>query len=196
MIRILLLLLGGVFLFSCNRTNLKYDKPYTDFDSLINIQVQGLLNAKITINKKSVINGKRDSTSFVPDSLKLANELDIFRQIDLINKPLYLKAYEIKEGEKDTKSNLLIRSYTTKLPSPVPVIKFYFTPSGRVLKKIETVFHEENTLYSTKRNLVLEFDDSNGSRLLSGYHVSGVQKMILSDTVNFSVDVSFSSGKH
>jgi len=195
MIRILLLLLGGVFLFSCNRTNLKYDKPYTDFDSLINIQVQGLLYAKVTINKTSFINGNSDSTSFVPDSLKLANELDIFRQIDLINKPLYLRAYEIKEGEKDTKSNLLIRSYTTRLPSPVPFVKFYFTPSGRELKKIETVFHEENTLYSTKRNLILKFED-NGSRLLSGYHVEGVQKMILSDTVSFSVDVSFSSGKH
>ncbi len=197
MSRVLLLFWGGaILLSSCNRANLKYDKTYLDFDSLIHVQVQDLLRAQVTITKISVINGKRDTSTFVPDSLKLANELDVFRQIDLINNPLYTKAYEISEEEKDRKSNLMIRRYTTKAPSPVPFVKFYVTPSKHKLKKIESFFHEENTLYNTRRNLILEFDDSSGSLLLSGYHVSGTQKMILSDTVNFSVDVSFSIGKH
>jgi hypothetical protein len=197
MIRILLLLfVGSVLLSSCNQTNQKYDKPYFDFDSLIDAQVHYLVNAQVSVYKKSIINGKKDSTSFIPDSLKLANELDVFRQIDLINKPLYRKAFEIKEGEKDTKSNLLIRSYTARESSPVPFIKFYYTSSNRALKKIETLFQEENSLYDTRRNLILKFDDSSGSVLLRSYHLSGTQKMILSDTVNFSVDVYFSSDKH
>jgi len=197
MSRVLLLFWGGaILLSSCNRANLKYDKTYLDFDSLIHVQVQDLLRGQVTITKISVINGKRDTSSFVPDSLKLANELDVFRQIDLINKPLYAKSYEISEGEKDTKSNLIIRSYTAKTPSPVPFVKFYFTPSNHELKKIETIFREENSLYDTRRNLIMEFDDSSGSLLFSGYHISGTQKMILSEPVNFSVDVSFSAAKH
>jgi hypothetical protein len=195
--RIFLVICSCSFIFSaCDRTNQKYDKAYFDFDSLINGQVAGLLKAQSTISKKSMINGKKDDSSFVPDSLKLANELDVFRQLDLINKPLYRNAYEIKDGEKDTKSNLLIRSYTAKSPSPVPFVKFYYRSFPRELKKIESVFHEENALYDTRRNLLLEFDDSSGSLLLNSYQLSGTQKMILNDTVNFSVSVSFSSGKH
>lgn len=197
MIRIFCLISSCAFLLSaCNRANQKYDKVYFDFDSLINVQVAELLKAQSTISKTSVINAKEDDSSFVPDSLKLANELDVFRQLDLINKPLYRNAYEIKDGEKDTKSNLLIRSYTAKTPSPVPFVKFYYQSSPREVKKIESVFHEENTLYNTRRNLLLEFDDSSGSLLLTGYQLSGTQKMILNDTVNFSVNVSFSSGKN
>jgi hypothetical protein len=143
-----------------------------------------------------MINGKEDDSSLILDSLKLANELDVFRQLDVINKPLYRTIYQIEDGEKDTKSNLLIRSYTAKSPSPVPFVKFYYRSSPRELKKIESFFHEENSLYDTRRNLLLEFDDSSGSLLLSGYQLSGAQKMILNDTVNFSVNVSFSSAKH
>jgi len=197
MSRIVLVICSCAFIFSsCNRANLKYDKAYFDFDSLIDVQVTALLKAQTTINKKSMISGKEDDSSFVPDSLKLANELDVFRQLDLINKPLYRNSYEIRDGEKDTKSNLLIRSYTSKTPSPVSFVKFYYRSSSHELKKIESVFHEENALYDTKRNLLLEFDDSNGSLLLSGYTLSGTQKMILNDTVNFAVNVSFSPGKH
>ncbi len=197
MSRIFLLICSFAFILSaCNRANQKYDKAYFDFDSLINMQVAELVKIQSTIRKKSIINGKEDDSSFVPDSLKLANELDVFRQVDIINKPLYRNAYEIKDGEKDTKSNLLIRSYTAKVPSPVPFVRFYYQPSSREIKKIESVFHEENTLYDTRRNLLLEFDDSSGSLLLKAYQLSGTQKMILNDTVNFSVNVSFSSGKH
>ena len=196
MTRIVLVICFCVFLFSCNRANQKYDKAYFDFDSLIEAQVTALLKAQTTISKKSLITGKEDSSTFVPDSLALANELDVFRQLDLINKPLYRSGYEISDGEKDTKSNLLIRSYTSKTPSPVPYVKFYYQSSSNELKKIESVFREENALYDTKRNLLLEFDNNTGVLLLSGYSLSGTQKMILNDTVNFAVTVSFSAGKH
>lgn len=195
--RILFLISTCALLFSgCQRTNQEYDKSYFDFDSLINVQVAELLKVQTTISKKSVINGKEDSSSYIPDSLNLANELDVFRQLDLINKPLYRNSYEINDGDKDTKSNLLIRSYIAKSPSPVPFVKFYYQSRAQMLKRIESIFHEENSLYSTKRNLVLEFDDSTGSLLLSGYQLKGTQKMILNDTVSFSVSVTFSSNKH
>jgi len=197
MIRILFLIGTCAFLFTaCNRTNQQYDKAYFDFDSLITVQVDELLKAQSRLSKKTVINGKEDDSSFVPDSLKLVNELDVFRQLDLINKPLYRNAYEITDGEKDTRSNLLIRSYTAKTLSPVPFIKFYYQPSSGELKKIISVYHEENALFDTRRNLLLEFDDSSGSLLMSSYELSGTQKMILNDTVNFSVRVSFSSANH
>lgn len=186
----------ALMLTACNRGNQVYDKTYFDFDSLINVQVKELINAKVTLRKVSVINGKSDSSSFVPDSLKLANELDVFRQLDLINKPLYKSSYVVKEGEKDTRSNLLIRSYSAKSASPVPFVKFYYRSSPRDIKKVESFFQEENALYNTSRNLTLLFDDSSGTPLISGYQLRGSQKMILSDTVNFSVEVLFTPEKN
>ena len=184
------------FLVACDKKEQAYEKSYFNFDSLVNEQVAGLLKDQSTIDKRSVFNGKEDESRFVPDSLNLSNELDVFRQLDIINKPLFRTSYEIRDGEKDTRSNLLIRSYTATVPSPVPVVKFYYRPSSRELKKIESVFMEKNALYATRRNLLLEFDDSNGTILLSGYQLHGTQKMILNDTVTFSVNVSFLSGKH
>ena len=61
---------------------------------------------------------------------------------------------------------------------------------------MESFFREENALYNTSRTLTLLFDDSSGSPLLSGYQLSGSQKMILSDTVNFSVSVLLIPGKN
>ena len=194
--RVFILICPCLFLlFSCNRTNQQYDKPYFDFDSLVEAQVAELAKAHPTINKKSVINGKADDSSFVPDRVNIANELDVFRQLDLINKPLYKSMYEIRDGEKDIKSNLLVRTYLAKIPSPVPFVKFYYQPSPLILKKIESVFQEHNPLFDTRRTLMLAFDDSNGAVLISGYQLHGTQKMILNDTVHFSVEVSFLSGK-
>ncbi len=181
---------------SCDRVDQQYDKAYFDFDSLINVQVLELGKAKANFSKKSTIGSKNDNSSFVPDSLSLANELDIFRQLDLINKPLYRKSYNVKVGEKDTKSNLLIRSYTAKTPSPVPYVKLYYQSSPLDIRKIESSYHEKNALYNTSRKLTLLFDDSSGFGLLRGYQITGTQKMILSDTVYFSVEVSVSPGSN
>jgi hypothetical protein len=191
---IFLVCVCAVLFSSCKRSSEQYDKLYFDFDSLITVQGAELLMAQSIINKKTVINGKEDRSSFTPDSLQLANELDVFRQLDLINKPLFRKMYEIKDGEKDTRSNLLIRTYTAKSPSPVPFVKFFYRIEPRELKKIESVIHEENSLYDTRRNLLMEFDNIRGTLLLSDYQLSGTQKMILNDSVHFSVNVSFSSG--
>jgi hypothetical protein len=193
--RVFFLFVGSAFLFACSQSNQQYDKAYFDFDSLINEQVTGLMNVDATLHKRATINGKTDSTSFFVDSLNLSNELDVFRQLDLINKPLYRNSYEIKDGEKDTRSNLLVRSYTAKAPSPVPFVKFYYQASTQEVKKIESVFHEANALYDTRRNLTLLFDDSRGSHLLSGFQLRGTQKMILSDSVSFLVSVTFAPGK-
>jgi len=181
---------------SCNRDVQKADKAYFDFDSLISIQVMKMVNAGMEINKRAIINGKEAESSFRADSVNLANELEVFRQLDIINKPRYRNAYQIIDGQKDTKSNLLIRTYLTDSLAPVPFVKFYYQTAPRMIRRIESVYHEENALYNAKRNLIMQFEDIEGTMQLTGYEITGVQKMILSDTVKFSLDVSFSSDQH
>jgi hypothetical protein len=192
MMRGILFFVGSLFLLaSCNKSNLKYEKPYFDFDSLINVQSADLIKAGTLLSKSVSLNGKQDQSSIRTDSTLMAHELDVFRQLDVINKPLYKTAYEILDGDKDSRSNLRIRTYKAKNPSPVPFITFYYLNDWKHLKKIESVYQENNTLYLTERHLLLEFDDVAGTLLLSRYEVTGKQKMILSDTVLFSIEGSF-----
>lgn len=182
-------LLGALFtlLVSCNRENLKYDKPYFDFDSLVNNQVQQIASAKASLIKKTFLKGKRDSTILLPDTAQWKHELNAFQELDIINKPLFKGNYQSKDQEDDH-SNLLVRSFVTKMKSPVPEIKFFYQDGNMKLKRIESVFNESNVLYSTSRKLTLEFEEQQGSAMISKYKVQGFQKMILSDSVAFSIE--------
>jgi len=181
-------LLGALFtlLVSCNRENLKYDKPYFDFDSLVRTQVHQIALTRTSLFKKTFLNRKNDSTVITPDTTQWKHELDAFQQLDVINKPLFKGNYHSKDQEDDH-SNLLVRSFTTKMKSPVPEVKFFYQ-DGSKLKRIESVFNESNVLYSTSRKLTLEFDEQGGAAMISRYRVQGFQKMILSDSVRFSIE--------
>jgi len=182
-------LLGAVsvmLLVSCHRENLKYDKPYFDFDSLVSTQVHRFALTKINLIKKTFLNGKRDSTILTPDTTQWKHELDAFQQLDVINKPLFKGNYVLRNQEDDH-SNLMVRSYSTKMKSPVPKVKFFYQ-DGSKLKRIESVFNESNVLYSTSRKLTVEFEEQHGEPMISRYRVQGFQKMILSDSVKFSIE--------
>jgi len=174
-------------LFSCSRQNLTYDKPYFDFDSLVNNQVHQIASAKASIIKKTFLNGKKDSTILLPDTAQWRHELDAFQQLDVINKPLFKGNYQ-SSNQEDDHSNLFVRSFTTKMKSPVPEVKFFYQDGYMKLKRIESVFNESNALYSTSRKLTLEFEDQQGIAMISKYRVQGFQKMILSDSVKFSIE--------
>jgi hypothetical protein len=192
MMRGIFFFVGCLFLLaSCNKANLKYEKPYFDFDSLINAQSIALVSAGTTLSKSVSLNGTQDLSTVKTDSVVMAHELEVFRQLDVINKPLYRTAYDIVDGDRDLRSNLLMRTYKAKNPSPVPFITFYYLHDLNHLKKIESVYHENNTLYLTERTLYLEFDDISGLPSLTRYKVSGKQKMVLSDSVLFSIEGEF-----
>jgi hypothetical protein len=191
-------LLLTVFFSACSPTDHAYRKPYFDFDSLVNVQIKKIGNSQDSIVKEAMIDGKQDRSSFRVDSARLAQEWDVFRQLDVINKPLYKDRYEVTEGE-DTKSNLRVRTYTSKVSSnskttsPVTFVRFYFHTNFRNVKKIEAHFQEQNALYFTERNLLLELDDVTGETLIKKYSLNGVQKMILSENVKFSIRGSIRS---
>lgn len=192
--RILFILLIGSLLFTaCDKASQKYDKAYLDIDSLLHAQSTVLLAEKYAVRKTAILDGRKEDSSFQPDSTRLANELDVFRQIDVINKPLYRTSYKITDGEKDTRSNLLIRTYEATGASPVPFVKVYYHQTLPHIKKIESVYREQNTLYAAERFLTLEFDDAGGMALLTSYSLRGTQKMVLGDSVHFSVNGHFVS---
>jgi hypothetical protein len=190
------LLLASSILVACTQSSPKYDKPYFDFDSLVSRQVVELSKGDRILMKRVTIDDQSDSTSLNADSLTLANELDVFRQLDVINKPLFRDAYEITDREKDTRSNLWIRTYRAKHAQPaVPYLKFYYSTSPLAPRSVEAEYRENNSLFFTRRKLMLEFDDTPGEPLMVRYQLKGTQKMILSDSVNYSVEVEIAPRK-
>ncbi len=188
MIKISFLAFGlACLLGSCNRENLKYDKPHFDFDSLVQTQSHLLTQTKARVSKESKVNGRSDSVTFMPDSTQWKNELDAFQQLDIINKPMYKGTYQISESD-DEHSNLRMRSYVAKIKSPVQAVKFYYRNDLKELKRIESSFEEENLMMTITRKLILEFDEHHGQSVIVRYQVVGSQKMVLSNKVSFSIE--------
>jgi len=168
-------------------------KTYLDIDSLINAQIKSLVTANAHIIKSASLNNEKADSEFAMDSLGWATELDIFRQLDIINKPTNKDSYLVTDGEKDMNSNLAIRQYKAKSKLPVEMLRLYYYTDLQNLKKIQAVFEEKNALYATERSLTMEFDEVNGKSTLIHYSINGIQKMILGDTVRFTIhcDVIF-----
>lgn len=190
--RSLLYISAFVFIISCE-TKVVTTSNYLDIDSLINAQVKNLIAVKARVKKNAGLEHVVNQSEHIPDSLGWANELDVFRQLDMINKPSYKDSYEILDRGKDINSNLTVRSYEPRKnlsdkereKLPVRLLKFYYYQEH--LKKMEALFTEKNNLHYTTRIMNLEFDDRQGAGILSHYSIEGVQKMILTDTVRFRI---------
>lgn len=164
-----------------------YDKVYLDLDSLINVQVEALSAQPVRVEKRSGLGDKTSVTTMALDSLAFQQEMEVFRQLDAINKPGFANDYRV-EAEDDPHSNLQVRVYKGPSKATVPEVKLYFLNDLVHLKKIEGRVVEHNALYTSERHLQLTFDDRNGIAQLSGYKVTGMQKMALRDSVMYRVE--------
>ncbi|MFQ3213788.1 MAG: hypothetical protein ACJAT1_001111 [Marivirga sp.] len=178
----LLSLLLLVFCFSCS-SELR-EKPistYYNVDSLLNNQLRLLVQEQVAIKKQISIDGQHELDTVSFDSLGWNNELAVFRIAD-INKPNLKGLYKATEERLDDQ---IIWRYITEKPSlGIEYLYVYFL-EGNKIDKIEARYNEDNALYTSERNLTLNFDPD--TKLLNAYKVEGSQKMILKDPVVFKI---------
>jgi hypothetical protein len=179
-----LFLIAALLFISCEKST---DSKTGFFDSLLVANTNYFVKANAGLTKYALISGKQDTILLKPDSTTWKNELDIFNQLNVFQKAAYRDAYEIEDGLRDTQSNLSVRQYKATRSVPVPLLRFYYYNQFRQLKKIEAQYRNVNSLYSTTRNLVMEFENRNGKAVLTRYSLNGTQHMILSDSLTFSV---------
>lgn len=162
-------------------------KPFCNVDSLLSFQVEHL-KGRYELNKLVEIDGEKEETRFVPDSIQWAGELQIFRQIDQINKAAFKDSYVVTDS-RDVNSNLTVREIKARGDEDVPVsvVRFYFLRDIADLRKIEATLFEENTLYVNSRRLTIEFEPANSIHLLQRYRIEGLQKMVADDSVRFVI---------
>jgi hypothetical protein len=156
-------------------------KSFYNIDSLVSSQVHLLRSREL--NKTVSIDDKEENNRLVPDSLQWANELDIFRLIEQVNKASFRDAYVVSDV-RDTNSNLIVREIKAQREVPVPMMRLFYLRTPNDLRRIEATLVEENALYTNSRRMVLELDRNHE---LHRYRVDGIQKMTVGDSVRFTI---------
>jgi hypothetical protein len=158
-----------------------------DFDALIEEQISGLSQRMVTLEKVATVGEVLSDSTLVPAVADWKAELDIFRQLGIINKTIYQGAYQQQGPLEDPQSNLHIQQYSSAT-SPLRVLKVYYQVDPPRVRKVEGFLEESTPLYSTQKILTMVFDEENGSPVLTRYSIVGYQKVALRDTVRFSVE--------
>lgn len=186
--QVLFILFVVVVFSSCEnkRSDTKY---YYALDSLLNKQTKFLANSKASLTKDAFIDGKRETKSYIPASdTAWIHELDVFAALNDINKPSNVGKYNIEENVKDVNSNLLIYSIQSNERLPVLYVKVYYLNNLTNIRRIEGFYREESSLLKSSRQLSMEFQNINNKIVLTSYSIVGGQKMLLGDSVQFSVN--------
>lgn len=182
---VLILLVVVTTITSCSEKKSVGPKGFYNIDSLVDFQIQHL-KGRYSLNKLADINGKKEETSFVPDSLQWARELEVFRQIGQVNKAAFRDAYVVSET-RDTNSNLRVREITAQGDAPVSSLRFFYLRDPSDIRKIEATLREENALYLSVHRLTMEFEPANSIRLVQRYRIEGLQKMMMDDSLRFVI---------
>jgi hypothetical protein len=183
---VLILVAIGLCLTRCSQQQPR-EKLYP-IDSLLNEQVNLFQKHKVTLTKEASLKESEDEKNYLPKNRAAwVKELDILFQLATINKPGNKSNYIIDNELYDPGSNLTVKALTTKKDLPVRSLRVFYDRDPLQPRKIEAVFQEGNVLYSTARNLLLEFQQIDNKNMLTSYSIDGVQKMVLSDSVRFVV---------
>jgi hypothetical protein len=164
---------------------------YFAVDSLLHAQVNILHSYNATIRKTASLGDTSDVNTYKPgDTIAWKNELAILSEIDAINKPTNKGLYLVDKALTDPRSNLKVNVFTATENLPVHSLRIFYHNSPANIRKIEAVLREDHSLYTSRKNLNLEFQDIDQHIVLTGFSVSGMQKMYLKDSVQYSIAVA------
>ena len=174
----------ALFVLSCQERVLTQSSSQINIDSLLHYQIEFLSQRKVSLLKNSVIN--RDSASTSISDVNWETELESFRAIDLLNKPIYADQYEI-ELDQDIKSNLKVKTWTAKRPLPLRSVRVLFLENPYQIKSLEAEIAQENRLFNSSKTLTLDFNVLGIKASIISYRIRGQQKFFGGDSQTYDL---------
>lgn len=167
------------------------EKPPAAFypiDSLISDQVHHLAAIGAGLFKEALLSGEADTITITcADTMVWKKELEIFRKLDEINKPVNKQNYKVTDRRVDPGSNLMVKAFESLEQLPVVYLKVYYQGNIRKPRKLEALYDEGNLLFQSARLLSMHFEQIESKTVLTSYSVEGGQKMAFSDSVSFYI---------
>lgn len=165
-------------------------KPATFYpiDSLISDQVYHLTAINAGLFKEALLSGKADTARInPPDTTAWKKELEIFRKLDEINKPVNKQNYKVTDRQVDPASNLMVKAFESLEALPVVYLKVFYQGNISKPRKLEALYNEGNLLFQSARFLSMHFEQIESKTVLTSYSVKGGQKMTFSDSVTIYI---------
>lgn len=161
------------------------EQPYFDVPLLVEQQLQWLDSLNPPVALRASIGGQTQTQTIRKDSSAWAETFDLFRQAD-INQPVLQGEYE--ETDRITQDSLRVRTYRAKQgeEAEIPYLRVFYRDSLANVHRIETMFQEDNVLYSTSRKMWMTFASYGGRPRVTAFETQGKQKMLLRDSVTYS----------
>lgn len=175
----------GLGLSACGSNGLKETptNEYYDVAGLIKNEIQLLDSLNPAVDKAVTIDGQEENSTLHFDSLGWVHELEVFTLID-INEPVLKDEYDAYESKLDSGRILIYKAKKKSLG--VENIHLTFNKANK-LQKLEATYSEKNALYTSIRNLEMHFQPVGKQIVVASYSITGEQKMILKDPVNFTI---------
>lgn len=162
---------------------------YYDVQALLAANEEALRQMKVSLRKEAVFAGEVEKTLITLDSAGLADELEVFRELD-INKPVLSGRYQVEETLLDGQ-RLISYEADDKEALKINFLKVYENAENGVVERIEALFSNQNILYNSTRLLSLQYEQVNGKTLPRYYSVEGVQKMIFNPQEKYRIEAEF-----
>lgn len=178
--RTLIYVLAVVILFGCKSEVKRSYQTLFNVDSLVEKQISLLeqVNAKGT--KLVTVGASRDTVEFSGiEQWKV--ELEVFKQLDMINRPANQDLYTVRRDEP----NMVVIAPVKDTPKSIALTLTY--DSADLLVGLDAEYNNHTAIFSTRSLMHMSFATVGSEQLLTSYRVSGGQKLMMGDSATFSL---------
>ncbi|MBB6609641.1 hypothetical protein H7F15_01190 [Pontibacter sp. Tf4] len=135
---------------------------------------------------KSVRTENEPAETIQLERVEWAEELAVFEEAD-INKPTLKEYYSREEQVLPEGGKAITFNRLPDAEAPIERLYLHLSPENK-LQRLEATLQDQNLLFYSRRKAVLEADPLSGH--LQSYHINGVQKLVFSDSLHYSVQVN------
>ncbi len=164
------------------------NEPYFDLKGLLDRQIDILDSLDPSVEINALIGKEKESITTHKDSSAWRTSLKLFMDAD-INQPVLQGRYAVKDSF-DQQRGLKVKVYEGLQQDglDIPYLKVYYKDSLADVRYIETMFQEENLLYTTQRFMSATFDPFNRLPRITHYKILGKQKMLFKDSIQYEMN--------